>query len=158
MSIEFDTTGLTEALERVRLRVEAEGQRKALHNGGKVIADAIVERAPVLDAKTAHSTSLDPGALKGDIGVRMHSEDGEQYAYIGPGKLTRHVARWVELGHRDVHGGYSHGADEGKFRGPGVAGEEDVQAYPFIRPAYEASEEAALAEVAATLKLYIEEK
>lgn len=157
MSIEFDTTELTRALDRIRLRVEAEGQRKALRNGGKVIEDAILERAPMLDSKTAHSTALDPGALKADIGVRLHTENGEPYAYIGPGKLTRHVARWVELGHRDVHGGYSHGAAMGKFRGPGVAG-KDIPAHPFIRPGFEASEDAALAEVAATLKLYIEEK
>lgn len=157
MSIEFDTTELTQALERIRLRLETEGQRKALHNGGKVIADAMIERAPVLAARTAHSTALVPGALKADIGVRLRTEGGEHYAYIGPGKLTRHVARWVELGHRSVHGGYSHIAPGGKFRGPGVAG-DDVPAHPFIRPAYEASEAAALAEVAATLKLYIEEK
>ena len=63
-------------------------------------------------------------------------------AVVGFGKLTRAVAGWVELGHRLVRGGYSKVLKNGKVRGPGRQ-VGTVAAHPFVRPAYEASVDAA---------------
>lgn len=111
--------------------------------GARVFQEAIEAAAPVLDERTANSTALEPGALKGDIHVSVkHNAVGTAEAFVGPGKDTRHVARFVEFGHRLVKGGYSKVVAGGKTRGPGVEIGE-VPAHPFVRPAYEASVAAA---------------
>jgi Bacteriophage HK97-gp10, putative tail-component len=119
--------------------------RHAMKAGGRVVQTAITEAAPVrTDAWSG--TALPPGALKNDIEVHVAKEsDGSISAYIAPGKLTRHVARFVEYGHRLVRGGRSR-------RGAGILGQGfsgsgsvvgQVPAHPFIRPAFEGSEVAA---------------
>lgn len=51
--------------------------------------------------------ALPVGALKADVTLEVRRESGLLMAVVGPGKLTAHVARWVEYGHRRVRGGYS---------------------------------------------------
>jgi HK97 gp10 family phage protein len=139
----MEFTGLTELVAKMRkARVEMAGpeMKKALRVGGRVIEDAIVQRAPMLlEEQSAGSDSLEPGALKD--GMRVAVIDGENgpEAIIGPNSKVAHVARWVEYGHRDVHGGYLKLLGNGKTRGTGTANEVDIPAYPFIRPAFEAS-------------------
>jgi HK97 gp10 family phage protein len=119
--------------------------RHAVREGGRVIQAAITEAAPVRPALPS-GTALPPGALKNDIVVKTVKEpDGSVSAYIQPGAKTLHISRLVEYGHELVKGGYSkQGAGilgQGR-QGPGrVIGH--VQAAPFIRPAFEASEAAA---------------
>lgn len=123
--------------------------RKAVTAGGKVLQAAIAERAPELDSpESPGSDALPPGALKSDIELHAFvvKEGASASAVIEPGKFTKHVARWVEYGHRLVRGGYNRvidkGPSKGKTRGKGsVVGE--VEAHPFIRPAVEENMEAA---------------
>ena len=119
--------------------------RHAVREGGRVVQAAITDAAPVRD-ELPSGTALPVGALKNDIIVKVRKEpDGSISAYIEPGSKTLHIARLVEYGHRLVRGGRSsqRGGILGQsYVGPGrVVGE--VPAHPFIRPAFEASEEAA---------------
>jgi len=152
MPIEF--TGwdkLSQRLDAVADRLGPKGMDRVVRAGAQVFQEAVEAAAPVLDHRTANSTALDPGALKAGIGTRLrHNAVGTAEARVGPvGKEVRHVARWVEYGHRLVKGGYSKVTAKGT-RGPGVEIGE-VRAHPFIRPAYEsargAAEEAMIAEV-----------
>lgn len=140
----FEMQGLKEEIARMNtLREQVSGPiaKKAVRAAGIVVRDAMIERTPVNIEKNAGSNSLEPGAVKADIKVRFPAQEQvlETTALIGPGAKTAHVARWVEYGHRDVHGGQSKVGADGKVRGHGVANIEDVPAHPFLRPAYEAS-------------------
>jgi len=152
----FDMAGLDALKARMagmREHVSGPIARKAITAGGHVIQDAMVERTPVNVEKNAGSNSLEPGAIKADIKVRFPAQEQplETTATIGPGGKTSHVARWVEYGHRMVSGGQSKIGADGKLRGPGTAAEKDVPAYPFLRPAFEASEGPAMDIIAETL-------
>lgn len=130
-------------LQLVQEGMAKQGVRKAVRAGAEVIKDAIVERTPILDEKTAGSNSLDPGSLREDIAVHMKTEGGEPVAIIGPSDNTARVARWVEYGHVQVTGGYSKAEGFGRRRGPGkVIGH--VPAHPFIRSGFEASKDEAI--------------
>jgi HK97 gp10 family phage protein len=132
--------------------------RKALRNGGNIVNAAIVDRAPVKDTTGG---SLPDGALKSDIVTRVRKQkDGEFTVTIGPDKLTSHVARWVEYGHRMVQGGKSRVLADGTVVGPGkqvyvgsksTPGLGIVPAHPFIRPAWEAVHTEATEAIVTTL-------
>jgi HK97 gp10 family phage protein len=115
--------------------------RRAMRAGGRVIQAAITEAAPVRPDLPS-GTALPPGALKSDIELHVVKErDGSISAIIAPGKQTSHQARWVEYGHKLVRGGrLTNWGKPGKGQEVGF-----VEAHPFIRPAFEASEAAALA-------------
>jgi HK97 gp10 family phage protein len=173
MPIDLRPTGFEALHGRIRaLRAVLHEQavREGVRAGAAVIRDEIETRCPELDEKTARSTSLDPGAMKADIGLRMHATNKEGYAIadIGPGERTEHVANWVEYGHRVVKGGYSkatykNGAFVG-YRGPGrqLQGEEgkpaEVAPHPFIRPAYEATIETSQQACIARVREFIAEE
>ena len=110
MPMSAKITGLPEteaAMAELRQMVRTTATRKAVHVGAVVIRDEMRRRAPVLNQKTAKSTSLDPGALKADIGIVTGRVDKEGFitAAIGPRGNTAHVDCWVEFGHRLVKGG-----------------------------------------------------
>jgi HK97 gp10 family phage protein len=152
--MEVQIEGLTKCiakLENAGAQMGNTEMRKALRVGGKVIKEAMVERAPVLDKRTQNSTALEPGALRDGIRVYVPQDEEQPQALIGPNAKTAHVARWIEYGHRQVSGGYSKVMADGKTRGPGKAG-ADVPAYPFLRPAFEGSIAEAGAAVEASLK------
>lgn len=151
-----EMANLTSGFERIRLQMREQGRRKAVRAGARVIQAAMIESTPVLAGTNAGSDSLEPGAIKGDIRISSIVEDGEPAALIGPGKKTAHVAGWVEYGHRMVSGGQSKVLAGGKTSGSGKAG-EDVPAHPFLRPAYERSEAAALEAVSTTLEAELNE-
>jgi hypothetical protein len=119
--------------------------RHAVRAGAQVVQAAITEAAPVRPDLPS-GTALPPGALKNDIELHVAKEkDGSISAYIEPGSRTMAAARWCEYGHRLVRGGSSRrgaGMLGQGYSGPGkVVG--FVEAKPFIRPAWEASEAAA---------------
>jgi hypothetical protein len=133
---EFNTA-MTELAGPAAERILRAGARA----GGRVFQLAVTEAAPVaavgeaIDFRTGKpvtrqgGTSLPPGALKNDIIVRVTKEDdGSISSYTGPGRLTRHVARWVEDGHELIVNGKNVGR---------------VEAHPFVRPAFEEAEIAA---------------
>lgn len=131
--------------------------RKALRAGAEIEKAAIVERAPVKDSTGG---MLPDGALKSDIVIKFKRDDnGTQYAVVGPDKLTAHVARWVEYGHRMVTGGRSKliksGKNAGKTVGPGKE-VGMVEEHSFIRKAYEATREAVADAIATTLATEVE--
>jgi HK97 gp10 family phage protein len=128
--------------------------RKALRAGAEIEQAAISERAPIKDSTGG---TLPDGALKNDIVIKMtRDEQGNRMAVVGPDKYTAHVARWVEYGHRAVTGGYNTKLANGKTRGPGKVAAEDVPEHPFIRPAFEATEQAVATAMSTTLAEEIE--
>ncbi|HKD60548.1 MAG TPA: hypothetical protein VKB47_08810 [Terracidiphilus sp.] len=112
--------------------------------GGRVLQEAITERAPERPDLPS-GDALPPGALARDIVVHFGRDlQGLPAAIVAPGKYTRHVAMWVEYGHRMIKGGYNRLVRNGLGRGPGRrikldTATGDVPAHPFIRPGYEAS-------------------
>jgi HK97 gp10 family phage protein len=146
--------GLTDKMEIVRRIMTDNAARKAVRAGGSVIRDAMVERAPVQLEKSLGSDSLEPGELRDGLRVRLTRDGNENVALIGPaggaGRVS-HAAHLVEYGHRMVTGGKSKLDVDGTFRGGGTVHEKDVPAYPFLRPAFEESQSAAMEAVQASL-------
>jgi HK97 gp10 family phage protein len=158
----YSETGLkqmVEKMEAIRRYVRNEGRKAALRAGGRVVKVAMVERTPVLIEKSAGSTSLEPGAVKASIKVRMKQDGDQPICLIGPLSSKDEVGRaayLVEYGHRMVTGGKSRLNAAGVFEGSGAAQQKDVPAHPFLRPAWEESNAAALDAIAETLKIGIE--
>jgi HK97 gp10 family phage protein len=139
--MDIELTGMSEMLaklERLRTELPTTEMRKAVRAGANVIRDAFEEAAPILDRKTAESTSLEPGAVKEGMRVKMSPPGEEIEAEIGPGAKTEHVVLWLEGGHRNVKGGYNKITATGT-RGPGHALESETPPHPFERAAFEAS-------------------
>jgi HK97 gp10 family phage protein len=141
-----DIVGLKELDAKLSEMKEQTAKRivwEALEAGGAVIQEAVQEVAP-MRPDLPSGTALPVGALAADIEIHRGKDDeGNPAVIVGPGKYTSHAARWVEYGHRQVKGGYSKVLANGKTRGPGTEVSQ-VPAYPFIRPAYEASRETAV--------------
>lgn len=117
--------------------------RRALRNGGNLMKAAIAANARVRPPLPS-GTALPPGALQGDIQVAVTKDAENSFsAWIYPGKFTRHVALWVEWGHRLVRG-KSTKSRKGKEIG-------DVPAHPYIRPAFDENEDLAFEAVADSL-------
>jgi HK97 gp10 family phage protein len=154
--ISIDVQGLSAIQAQLDGLTKEAGERairKALRAGAAVEKAAIEERAPVKDVTGG---ILPAGALRADITVRMsRDEQGTIIAIVGPGKLTKWVCRLVEYGHRLVRGGSSRVLANGKTRGAGkVLGQVDP--HPFIRPAYEASQQAVANAICTTLATEVE--
>jgi HK97 gp10 family phage protein len=143
MAYDYEIRGFSELATKMEAAAREVGERRTKRMvlaGARVFKREMVSRAPVLDKKTANSTSLEPGALKKNIRIAMLKKETIPTAIVGPGTKTDYVARFVEYGHRMVSGGQSHVLPGGKTRGPGTASEIDVPAHPFIRPAFESAQ------------------
>lgn len=151
---ETGTPALAAALKAMANRMTRSAALKAVRAGGDVICATMVEKTRVQVARNVGSDSLEEGELKENIRTRAKFVDGQATSLIGPvgknGKIAR-AAHLVEFGHRMVTGGKSKLDAAGQLQGDGKVHDEDVQAYPFLRPAYEESHGAAIAEVAAVL-------
>jgi HK97 gp10 family phage protein len=154
--ISIDVQGLAAIQAQLDALTKEAGDRairKALRAGAEVEKAAIEEAAPVKDVTGG---ILPAGALKSDITIRMSKdEQGTIIAIVGPGKLTKWVARLVEYGHRLVRGGRSRVLANGKTKGPGKE-IGTVQAHPFIRAGYEASRQAVADAICTTLATEVE--
>jgi hypothetical protein len=142
----MNLSGLKE-LDQKLAQLKGPVARRLIHDavldGGAVMQAEVRLRAPTRPA-LPHGTAIPPGALKGDIELRFgFSEEGLPAAIVMPGKYTKHVARWLEYGHRLVRGGYSKALAGGRTRGRGVE-IGVVKPYPFLRPAFETSRQAAV--------------
>jgi len=138
-------------LEALKPKVAHKLIHDALMDGGEVLRAAVAERAPER-VPQIHGNAIPPGALKRDIEIAFGiTDEGLPAAIIKPGRYTIHVARWLEYGHRLVRGGYSKVVGN-RTRGPGKAAEEDVPAYPFIRPAFETARALATTTAVESLK------
>jgi HK97 gp10 family phage protein len=142
---------LRESFAQLRQDVRGEVSRKAVRAGAVVFQEAISTAAPVLDRKTAESTAQDPGALKGGIEIRISQDrlDGFLSAEVGPKNQLSHVAFWVEFGHFLVKGG-TLSLKRAKLQGRGHR-VGWVEQHAFIRPATDASSDAALEAYAETM-------
>jgi len=158
MAMSMKTSGFEDIQRELKLMQQAirdEVIMDAINIAGKVMADEMQARAPVLSETTARSTALKPGQLKAGICVRVSkTREGAYRAVIGPRKGTGRAAHLVEYGHRLVKGGRSrigplgvieYGAGEKDKKGRLIKnGHEigEVPAHPFLRPAYESTERA----------------
>jgi HK97 gp10 family phage protein len=139
--LEITTTGFADverSLEDLGQSLGEQICRKALRAGGNVMKAAIAANAPVRPDLPS-GTALPVGALQSDITVivsKDRSQPDSFSAWIEPGKQTMHVARWVEWGHRLVHGKKEVG---------------DVPATPYIRPAFDANEDLVFGTIAETI-------
>lgn len=114
----------------------------ALQDAGEVVKKAIEDRAPVRPDLPS-TTALPIDWLRHDVAVKKPRPTSKGIIVtIGPNRRTKHVARWVEYGHRLVRGG-SLKVWKGRSQGKGkLAG--NVEAHPYIRPAWEQSKSATL--------------
>jgi HK97 gp10 family phage protein len=127
--------------------------RKALKAGAAIEQAALIEYAPI---KVGTGGAIPDGALKNDIVVKMRrDEQGNQTAVVGPDKYTAWIGRLFEYGHRSVTGGYSRKLANGNTRGPGKE-IGDVPEHPWVRPAFESSQQAVADAMATTLAAEIE--
>jgi hypothetical protein len=162
VSIEIiGVAGVIDMLETLKTTAAERCIRKALRAGAAIEKDAIETLAPIRPVLPS-GTALPPGALANDVTVSLkRSDEGEIIAVVHPGKLTAHVASWVEYGHRQVRGGASKLMADGSTKGDGVqiyvkpqkgqVGLGTVPAHPYIRPAYESSLQAVTEAIATTL-------
>jgi len=149
----FDVTKLKISLEKVRVQMQVDSARRAVRAGGQVIVAAMIERTPVRIEESVGSNSLPPGEVKASMRVRTKvGRDGNPYALVGPtGGGAARVAHLVEYGHRTVTGGESRLDARGILVGSGKAHKQDVPAYPFLRPGFEASSGLALEAVSESM-------
>lgn len=104
--------------------------------GAKIFQQAITDAAPTRPDLPS-TTALAIGELKSKIQIRlMKLRSGTIAAFIEPSPDVRHIARFVEYGHRIVKGGRLK-SGKGKMRGI-------VSPHPFVRPAFDSSESAAV--------------
>jgi HK97 gp10 family phage protein len=139
--ISISVEGLSELqakLDQLSTKQADTAIRKSLQAGAEIERAAISERAPIKDTTGG---SLPDGALANDIVVKIkRSAQGSLYAVVGPDTYTAFVARLVEYGHRLVRGGRSRLLANGKTKGPGTQ-VGTVDAHPFIRVAFEATQQ-----------------
>lgn len=138
----LDSKELQQKLDQLKGEQLEKIMRKALRDGAKVYQAAVSEAAPERVETTEGSDALPPGALKSDVIVTKVPSQGGPIYEVWFGKLTRHVAFWVEYGHRLVRGGTSRVLKSGKTRGKGREVGQ-VKPHPFFRDAFEHSTDAA---------------
>jgi hypothetical protein len=144
--MEFTIEGIEETarmLEQAPRQVVVSGYTKALEASAEVVMAELWPRVPI-NAKAAM------GAAHGGHGALVTGLDYDIFidpqarggvAEVGFGNLG-HIALWVEYGHRRV----GHGKSKKARKELG-----EVPAYPFMRPAIEASAEAAIDAFAGSL-------
>lgn len=131
MAYDYEIRGFSELAAKMEAGTREIGERRVKRMvlaGARVFKREVVSRAPVLDKKTAGSTSLEPGALKDDIRIATLKNETLPTAVVGPSRKTAYVANFVEYGHRMVKG---------------KVALADVPAHPFIRPAFESAQDEA---------------
>jgi len=119
--------------------IVARGYVRALSAAGNVVADAVEARTPIKAEDTGGL--LDKGVLRESlmVAVTLDSQLRGGSAEVGFGK-NGSVALWVEYGHRLV----GHRPLKKLLKG--------VPAYPFMRPAADASADAAIAAFARSIE------
>lgn len=132
--------------------------KEAVREGAQLVFDAVHEECPEsTDKWTPKSTSLKPGQMKEGLTLIQTTGDrGNPTAIVTFEKDVRHVARWVEKGHRMVVGGKSKLFSSGKTRGKG----HELRFIPgshFFVKAVEGKEDDVRAVVRNTLKKRIDE-
>jgi hypothetical protein len=157
----FEVSGLAETMAMLReapQTIKAKGYIKALSAGGNIIASAIEGLCPVKAEDTGGL--LDRGELREGVSVEVTLDTQLRGGIAKIGWTTKRladVANWVEFGHRVVipNGGTYRDGKGRTRKGSHVA---DVPAHPFIRPGFDASAEAAVDAMAASLSQTVAEE
>jgi hypothetical protein len=145
MDVQFKVEGLREIeakFAELGAKTVQRVIREGLMAGGRVFQKAVTIGAQQhIRPPLTSGTAIPPNALARDIELYYGKNDeGLAASIVAPGRYTRHVAMWVEYGHRMVKGGFSKvDRRTGRTRGPGVVLKESVPAHSFIRPAFEAT-------------------
>lgn len=132
-------------LEKASKTLVARGYMKALQAGSNVIADAVEVRTPIKSEDTGGLLDKDELRESLMVDIQLDSQFRGGVAEIGFGK-NGHVANFVEYGH--ILLGHK----------PGKKPLGDVPAHPFMRPAADASAEAAIDAFAESLKQTVTEE
>lgn len=117
-------------------------ERKALTEVGEIVQTAIVERTRIHSGVA--EGILAPGELAASIKATVHiatdlstTKGDVSRVMIGPSTAaTRSVANWLENGHANPRA---------------TKGNKNTPAYPFIRPAQDATQQQAIDTYAATM-------
>ena len=155
MDVNITVTGIDEIIEYINNMPKESIKRaisKGLVAGANPIFDAIQARKP---SDAYLGGILKPGELMEGLKTNIEiAQDGSGgHMAIGFSKKTAPVARYLEFGHRELGSGDQittwvgkKGKSKGKVRRKNKPGSEVemVPAYPFVRPAIETSQEAAL--------------
>jgi HK97 gp10 family phage protein len=145
----FHITGLNETvamLEQSPTRIVQEGFFRAAQAAMNIVADEVERLCPVKPEDTGGI--LDKGVMRERISIfiELDSRSRGVTAHVGFGTAdgVDHVANWVEYGHRIVIPGSGHYYDNrGRLR-KGTFNHTYVPPHPFLRPAFEASRDAAV--------------
>lgn len=146
MSSVVKITGLAEVQRMMReapKQVAVLGLAKALHAGGHVIESAVAERTPERDegARSGDAGHL-IDALTLDVQVDTGAKGGVASVHFGN---LSHIAGFVEKGHRLI----GHRPNKKQIG--------NVVPHPFMRPAADASEDAAIGAFSDSLSKSVEE-
>jgi|SRR5665213_3365535 len=141
-------------LENAPRTIAARGYRKALQAGADVIAKAVEERTPIKSEDTGGL--LSEGELRASLmtDVELDTQLQGGVAEIGFGNDVGNVPLWLEYGHRILpHNPASRKSQEYLDSVKGF-----VPAKPFMRPAADASAEAAVDAFAESLAQTVSEE
>ena len=129
---------------------------QALAAAERVITPAVKAATPVDKALLA-THRIAPGALRAAVESRVEVDTGARGGQVTVdwGDLS-HIAGFVEYGHRQVTGGYSHVDKSGRTHGPGREVGQ-VPPHPFARPVMARISEEAVEAFATGLGEAIEE-
>ena len=131
-------------LESLDLAIQKNILTQCLKASGEEYLKPMVERCPVSTedvSDATHTTRLVPGALKRDLKVRLNLQGAAPAVFVGAGKKTFHVLRWIEYGYNLM--------TRGRKKSRKVI--KHIPAKPFVRPAYDEATPAAVEAFANTL-------
>lgn len=131
-SVVVDCSGVKDLLSAMGNDVKDKAIRAALRAGAKIEQAAVQASCPErIDLPSG--TALPVGALAADVIIKQGGRNAETpYVVVTFGKYSKHVARWVEDGHKVIQGRGSERKDTGKVTTPN----------PFVSEAFESSEQA----------------
>lgn len=132
---------LLRRLEKAKTKDLHAASNTSLRAVGKLVKGAIVARAPIEEGKPRGSWK--PGSLKAGFRVKVNLASDESAVvdgakdrvYIGPKKGIRGLASMIENGHENRRGKKGSKAQTKHGRAP---------AYPFVRPAWDATRDEAV--------------
>ena len=164
MAEEFsiDIRGIEQTIANINKlprQIVAETFDDALQAAGNVIQAAVAAKTPVRvhvvirgGARGGKVMELTLPRLITKIVAVVEIDDSLKYGRvrIGFGDLG-YIARFVEFGHRIVHGGYSHIDKKGRSHGPGRESGEVIP-HPFMREGLELSAKEAVDAFAVSLR------
>lgn len=149
MASEYDD--LLNTLQALPGETRKKALRKSLGAMGKVVEAAIKVRAPFQAGEYAGG-KLKPGELSQGFKTNVHiakdanATTDQDYVEIGPNKNVDFVARFVEDGH----------ATRPRTKESKRPRVDRVQPHPFVRPAFDATKDEALAVLEETMAAEIQ--